>query len=189
MKSLKESLLDSEEELLDKLDIPDKPKVKKEEYVCYIQAWYNIIEYLCEEDNITQKTWALILKGYKEWQCEWFCHLDYETYKTWIDEHDGYFDWHTDYINFVDKNDPSEQRMWNNYIDDIIEDFEKGNGKDRITPYGSNSLLISLFGDENIFRLDALEYNLYSKGRKYKKIYDKFYKDIAKLLKIFGVKI
>lgn len=189
MKTLIESLLDDEKELLDRLNIPKKPKVKKEECVCYLQAWYNIIEQLCREDNLTPETWALILKGYKDWQSEWFCHLDYETYEAWKEEHDDYFDWHVDYINFVDKNDPLEQRMWNDYIDNIIKDFENGGGKDRVTPYGSNSLLVSLFGDENIFRLDALKYDLYRTGLKYEKIYNKFYKDIVKLLKVFGVKV
>lgn len=188
MKSLLESIFDVDDNI-DNLEIPKKPLITKENCVCYLQAWYDILEHLCDAQNLSLSKWAMIIKCYKTWQSDWFCHLDYEKYEEYEEEHDTNFDWYTDYIHFVDQDDKFEKDMRDEYLDSIIDDFSNGRGSDRINSQGSNSILIALFGDENLFRIEALDYKLFKSAIKWKPSYNRFYKSISKLLKIYGIKL
>ena len=85
--------------------------------------------------------------------------------------------------------DKFEKDMRDEYLDSIIDDFSNGKGSDRINSQGSNSILIALFGDENLFRIEALDYKLFKSAIKWKPSYDRFYKSISKLLKVYGIKL
>lgn len=186
MKNLIESLLDDEQVQLDRLNIPNAPKVSKKEYVYYAQAWYDILESALDNNkNNNQHNWAELVKVYKEWLSDFDIIIPFEDFDEYKDKH-GDFNWYRDIQNFLIKTPNQEKKFFIEYLDEIIDDFENGDGYSMITSTGSNSLLISFFGDDNIFRLLALYYRIYTdKDASYKK----FYNLIKQRIKFCGITV
>lgn len=186
MKHLIESLLDDEQEQLERLNIPLSPKVSKKEYIYYAQAWYDILESaLDNRKNNNQHNWAELVKVYKEWLSDFDIIIPYEEFEEYKDNH-GDFNWYRDIQEFLIKTPNHEKKFFIEYLNDIIEEFEDGSGDSMITSIGSNSLLISFFGDDNVFKLEALDYHRYTnKDTSYKN----FYNLIKQRIKFCGITV
>lgn len=179
-KYINEGILDDEDVLIKKTDAPKPPKVSEKDYIYYAQAWYDVLEEALDNPkNDNQKNWAEVVKVYKEWQSEWTCFVSFEDYDDNIED----WNWYTSIDRFVEKTPKYEMDLMNNYLDDIIEEFELEDGDSRLTSLGSNSLLVAIFGDENVFRIEALNYGMYKKGP-----YKKFYNIIKKRLNFCGIR-
>ena len=70
MKKLYESLLDNDEELFDRTMV--KPTVTESDYMCYEQAWYNILMNIKD----TKENLDLYIKWYLDWKQPYIIHLD-----------------------------------------------------------------------------------------------------------------
>ena len=67
MKKLYESLLDNEDTLLDRTDIPNRPKVLHEDFFTYEQAWYDILDDMDAENIVEESDLKAYLDLYIKW--------------------------------------------------------------------------------------------------------------------------
>lgn len=180
MKTLLESILDVDTNI-DEIEIPKKPTVSKKDYIYYLQAWFDIMSNVLDSREINLSKWVWIVKVYQNWDQPW---------TIYIGEDDD------DIIDLIELGDfeeamlkatfkmgASEMKWAREYTDDIINDFQEGRGRDRITSTGSNSILAALCGDEEIFNI--LADGVFSYGSKY----GNFVTEITKALKLYGIKL
>lgn len=180
MKSLRESILDIDDNI-DNLEIPKKPTVSKKDYIYYLQAWYDVMYDILDGGETNLSKWAWITKVYQKWDQPWTIYISDEDDKI-IDMIElGQFE--EAILKATHKMSTSEMKWGKEYIDDIINDFQESRGRDRITTTGSNSILVALCGDEEIFNI--LADSIFSNGSKYKN----FVTEIIKALKLYGIKL
>lgn len=182
MKNIKnyitESIFDVDKNI-DDLDIPAKPKVSKKDYPSYEQAWHDTLISLLDTSQKSQD-FLVFFKVYKEWLSDWSCGVDMETY---YEEHefDEYIDWDDDVYEFVDKN--YNRRLFEEFLDGLIDECEKGASTYRLSPMGSGSFRYALYDTDDLF-VQALDDRTFSFG-KFASSYKKFKKDIDKILKFY----
>lgn len=161
---------------IDKLEIPAKPKVSKDDYPAYEQAWHDaLVELLAKSRR--SRDYAIFFKIYKEWLSDWSCHLSIEDYDY---EYDSDVDWYTDYINFVHRSD--DRKYLEMFIDDLIDECKEGASRYRMSPQSSGSFRYALYDTEDVFA-DELEKHTFS-NKQFASAYRKFKKDIDKVLSV-----
>lgn len=179
MKSLFESILDVDTNI-DELEIPAKPKVTKDNYPAYEQAWYNTLESLLNK-NKNSNDYAIFFKIYKEWLSDWVCCGNMDEY---FEEYEEDIDWYVDYVNYVRKN--NEIKYLKIFLDDLIDECKKGAASYRLSPTSSGGFLYAMYDEEDMFS-GALAEDTFSQ-RQFASSYKKFKSDIDKVLKVNGVK-
>ena len=180
MKSLRESILDVDTNI-DELEIPKKPSVSKKDYIYYLQAWYDVMCHILDNRETNPNKWVWVVKVYQKWDQPWTIYIGEED-EDIIDLIElGNFE--EAMLKATFKMGASEMKWAEEYTDDIINDFQEGRGRDRITSTGSNSILAALCGDEEIFNI--LADGVFSHGSKY----SNFVTEITKALKLYGIKL
>lgn len=180
MRSLLESILDVDDNI-DAIEIPKKPTVSKKDYIYYLQAWYDVMCNILDSREINLSKWIWIVKVYQKWDQPWAIYISEEDEEIIDMIEIGQFE--EAMLKATSKMGTSEMKWAKEYTDDIINDFQEGRGRDRITTTGSNSILAALCGDEEIFNI--LADGVFSSGTKY----SNFVTEITKALKLYGVKL
>ena len=170
-----ESVFDVDDNI-DKLEIPAKPKVSKDDYPAYEQAWNDtLVELLAKSRK--SRDYAVFFKIYKEWLSDWVIYGNSEDY---FDDYGDDIDWYIDYVNFIHKN--NESKYLERFLDDLTEECIKGASSYRMSPQSSGSFLYALYDTDDMFA-DALERNTFS-NKQFASAYRKFKKDIDKILSV-----
>lgn len=180
MKSLFESILDVDDNI-DAIEIPKKPTVSKNDYIYYLQAWYDVMYNILDRGETNLNKWAWITKVCQKWVQPWTIYIGEEDED--IIDLIELGDFEEAMLKATFKMGASEMKWAKEYTDDIINDFQEGKGRDRITTTGSNSILAALCGDEEIFNI--LADGVFSHGSKY----SNFVTEITKALKLYGIKL
>ena len=180
MKSLFESILDVDDNI-DAIEIPKKPTVSKKDYIYYLQAWYDVMCHILDNSETNPNKWVWVVKVYQKWEQPWTIYIGEEDDD--IIDLIELGDFEEAMLKATFKMGASEMKWAKEYTDDIINDFQEGRGRDRITTTGSNSILAALCGDEEIFNI--LADGVFSHGSKY----NNFVTEITKALKLYGIKL
>jgi hypothetical protein len=181
MKSLLESILDVDDNI-DAIEIPKKPTVSKKDYIYYLQAWYDVMYDILDGGETNFSKWVWVVKVYQKWDQPWTIYIG--------EEDDDILDLielgaiEEAILKSTYKKGASEMKWAKEYTDDIINDFQEGRGRDRITSTGSNSILMALCGGD-FESYNMIEHHSFSIGSKY----DKYASDITKALKLYGIKL
>lgn len=179
MRSLRESIMDIDTNI-DELEIPEKPKVSKSEYPYYEQAWYDVMSNLLDNNERDFNKWVYIIKLFKDWDPDWIIYIGEEDDE--INDMINLDNIKEAMLKATFKISVSEKKWAHECMDDIINDFKNGQGHNRLSKLSSNSILLSLFGEELSL---AFKNKVFAYGLKY----NKYISDIIKALKFYGIKL